>query len=40
MDASLATLLVASVTVAGTHTFIGVDHYLPFVVLGLSLIHI
>ena len=34
MDASLATLLVASVTVAGTHTFIGVDHYLPFVVLG------
>jgi hypothetical protein len=34
VDASLATLLVASVTVAGTHTFIGVDHYLPFVVLG------
>jgi sulfite exporter TauE/SafE len=34
LDASLATLLVASVTVAGTHTFIGVDHYLPFVVLG------
>jgi nickel/cobalt exporter len=34
MDASLATLLVASVTVAGSHTFIGVDHYLPFVVLG------
>jgi hypothetical protein len=24
----------ASVTVAGAHTFIGVDHYLPFVVLG------
>lgn len=34
MDASLAPLLVASVTVAGSHTFIGVDHYLPFVVLG------
>ncbi len=34
MDSHLLSLLVAAVTIAATHTFIGVDHYLPFVVLG------
>jgi len=34
MDPTLTTLLVAAVSIAATHTFIGVDHYLPFVVLG------
>lgn len=34
MDPTLTALLVAAVTIALTHTLIGVDHYLPFVVLG------
>ena len=34
MDPTLTALLVAAVTLALTHTFIGIDHYLPFVVLG------
>lgn len=34
MDATLSTLMIAAVSIAATHTFIGVDHYLPFVVLG------
>lgn len=34
IDPASTPLLVAAVTVALVHTFIGIDHYLPFVVLG------